>query len=122
MPDSSPNPTPLGGAEPTPASTPPPEHVLETPDEAHRRAEHDKAIHDDEKAGAALTGAGAEMRQALGTAVFYGMIGVTVFGLFLTPVFFQVIRKLTRKDVLPTHDQTATDHAEAGHVHPPEAP
>ncbi len=36
-------------------------------------------------------GAGAEMRRTLGTAVFAGMIGVTVFGLFLTPVFFNVI-------------------------------
>jgi multidrug efflux pump len=41
------------------------------------------------------TGAGAEMRQALGTVVFYGMIGVTFFGLFLTPVFYTVIRKIT---------------------------
>ncbi|MBV8176005.1 MAG: efflux RND transporter permease subunit, partial [Verrucomicrobia bacterium] len=39
------------------------------------------------------TGAGAEMRQALGTAVFSGMIGVTLFGIFLTPVFFSVIMK-----------------------------
>jgi multidrug efflux pump len=37
-------------------------------------------------------GAGAEMRRALGTAVFAGMIGVTVFGVFLTPVFFFVIQ------------------------------
>ena len=37
------------------------------------------------------TGAGAEMRQALGTAVFSGMIGVTLFGIFLTPVFFYLI-------------------------------
>jgi outer membrane protein, multidrug efflux system len=37
-------------------------------------------------------GAGAEMRSALGTAVFSGMLGVTVFGLFLTPVFYVVIR------------------------------
>ena len=41
------------------------------------------------------TGAGAEMRQVLGTAVFSGMIGVTFFGIFLTPVFFAVIEKLT---------------------------
>ncbi len=40
------------------------------------------------------TGAGWEMRQALGTVVFYGMIGVTFFGLFLTPVFYTVIRRL----------------------------
>src|SRR5262249_44007180 len=36
-------------------------------------------------------GAGAEMRRPLGTAVFSGMIGVTLFGLLLTPVFFFVI-------------------------------
>ncbi len=36
-------------------------------------------------------GAGAEMRQTLGTAVFSGMLGVTLFGIFLTPVFFNVI-------------------------------
>jgi multidrug efflux pump len=41
------------------------------------------------------TGAGAEMRQVLGTAVFAGMIGVTFFGIFLTPVFFVVITRLT---------------------------
>ncbi len=40
-------------------------------------------------------GPGAEMRQALGTAVFFGMIGVTFFGLFLTPVFYVAIRKTT---------------------------
>jgi hydrophobe/amphiphile efflux-1 (HAE1) family protein len=39
-------------------------------------------------------GAGAELRQALGTAVFYGMIGVTTFGLIFTPVFFVVCRWL----------------------------
>jgi len=42
-------------------------------------------------------GAGSEMRQALGTAVFSGMLGVTFFGLFLTPVFYVVIRKLTER-------------------------
>ena len=36
-------------------------------------------------------GAGAEMRRTLGTAVFSGMLGVTLFGIFLTPVFFYVI-------------------------------
>jgi len=40
------------------------------------------------------TGPGAEMRQALGTAVFSGMIGVTLLGLFLTPVFYVVLREL----------------------------
>jgi multidrug efflux pump len=36
-------------------------------------------------------GAGAEMRQTLGVTVFSGMVGVTIFGIFLTPVFFYVI-------------------------------
>jgi multidrug efflux pump len=40
------------------------------------------------------TGAGAEMRHSLGTAVFSGMFGVTLFGIFLTPVFFYVIQGL----------------------------
>jgi multidrug efflux pump subunit AcrB len=39
-------------------------------------------------------GAGAEMRQAVGVAVFFGMIGVTLFGLLFTPVFYVVVRKL----------------------------
>jgi multidrug efflux pump subunit AcrB len=40
-------------------------------------------------------GAGAEMRRTLGTAVFAGMIGVTFFGIFLTPVFYFVVRRLS---------------------------
>jgi multidrug efflux pump len=40
------------------------------------------------------SGAGAEMRRSLGVAVFSGMLGVTVFGIFLTPVFFAVIQRL----------------------------
>jgi multidrug efflux pump len=40
------------------------------------------------------TGAGAEMRWSLGTAVFSGMLGVTLFGIFLTPVFFNVLQGL----------------------------
>jgi Cu/Ag efflux pump CusA len=40
------------------------------------------------------TGAGAEMRQSLGTAVFSGMIGVALFGIFLTPVFYYVLMRL----------------------------
>jgi multidrug efflux pump len=43
------------------------------------------------------TGAGAEMRRSLGTAVFSGMIGVTLFGIFLTPVFFYVLMWLGRR-------------------------
>jgi multidrug efflux pump len=47
-------------------------------------------------------GPGAEMRQAIGTAVFSGMIGVTFFGIFLTPVFFSVIMKLFEGKKNPT--------------------
>jgi len=43
------------------------------------------------------TGAGAEMRRAMGVAVFSGMLGVTVFGLFLTPVFYVVIQGLAER-------------------------
>jgi multidrug efflux pump subunit AcrB len=45
------------------------------------------------------SGAGAEMRRTLGTAVFSGMIGVTGFGIFLTPVFYYVIMRLTERGV-----------------------
>ena len=51
-------------------------------------------------------GAGAEMRRTLGTAVFSGMIGVTVFGLFLTPVFYYVVRRFTGTEG-SSHRQTA---------------
>lgn len=44
------------------------------------------------------TGAGAEMRQSLGTAVFFGMLGVTFFGLLFTPVFYVVIRRFAGRD------------------------
>jgi hydrophobe/amphiphile efflux-1 (HAE1) family protein len=43
---------------------------------------------------AVATGAGAEMRQSLGTAVFSGMLGVTIFGLLFTPAFYTFIRKI----------------------------
>jgi multidrug efflux pump subunit AcrB len=43
------------------------------------------------------TGAGAEMRIALGTGVFWGMIGVTIFGLIFTPVFYVVIRRFSTR-------------------------
>jgi multidrug efflux pump len=43
------------------------------------------------------TGAGAEMRRALGLAVFSGMLGVTLFGIFLTPVFFYVIQWFAKR-------------------------
>jgi multidrug efflux pump len=43
------------------------------------------------------TGAGAEMRHAMGVAVFSGMIGVTAFGLFLTPIFYVLLRTLASR-------------------------
>ncbi len=49
------------------------------------------------------TGAGAEVRAALGTAVFAGMVGVTLFGLFLTPVFYVTLRKLSGSRPLVSH-------------------
>jgi hydrophobe/amphiphile efflux-1 (HAE1) family protein len=47
------------------------------------------------------TGAGSEMRRAMGTAVFGGMIGVTIFSLFLTPVFFVVLEKIGARKPAP---------------------
>jgi hydrophobe/amphiphile efflux-1 (HAE1) family protein len=58
-------------------------------------------------------GAGAEMRIALGTAVFWGMIGVTLFGLIFTPVFYVVIRRLTGRSLVARGgDTTAAQPAE----------
>jgi multidrug efflux pump subunit AcrB len=56
-------------------------------------------------------GAGAEMRRTLGTAVFSGMLGVTLFGIFLTPVFFYVIQLWLRTSKATDFRQTAMDHA-----------
>jgi multidrug efflux pump len=60
------------------------------------------------------TGAGAEMRHAMGVAVFSGMIGVTAFGIFLTPVFYVLIRRLTGHRPLKRHDEAASLQALAG--------
>jgi multidrug efflux pump len=49
------------------------------------------------------TGAGAEMRHAMGVAVFAGMIGVTMFGIFLTPVFYVLLRQLSGNRALKQH-------------------
>jgi multidrug efflux pump subunit AcrB len=61
------------------------------------------------------SGAGAEMRRAMGIAVFSGMLGVTVFGLFLTPVFYVLMRKLTQRRRAAAHAAqalpTGGDHA-----------
>jgi multidrug efflux pump len=56
-------------------------------------------------------GAGAEMRHTLGTAVFSGMLGVTAFGIFLTPVFFFVIQWISdhRKPPLPDVDDDSVE-------------
>jgi multidrug efflux pump len=51
------------------------------------------------------TGAGAEMRRAMGVAVFSGMIGVTAFGLFLTPVFYVLLRRLAGNRPLKLHGE-----------------
>jgi multidrug efflux pump subunit AcrB len=62
---------------------------------------------------ALATGAGAEMRRALGTAVFWGMLGVTFFGLLLTPVFYVVIRRITEgRDLTPPKIQPPVDELE----------
>jgi multidrug efflux pump subunit AcrB len=57
-------------------------------------------------------GAGAEMRRTLGTAVFSGMLGVTVFGVFLTPVFFYVIQRVVGRNHR-SRLETQPDHAAA---------
>jgi len=62
---------------------------------------------------AIAVGPGAEMRQAMGTAVAFGMVGVTLFGLIFTPVFYVVCRGLDR--FMPKAMQHSTLHA---HGHP----
>jgi multidrug efflux pump len=56
-------------------------------------------------------GAGAEMRVSIGTAVFYGMVGVTIFGVVLTPVFYVVIRRLLERGTKPGSPAVASHHA-----------
>jgi HAE1 family hydrophobic/amphiphilic exporter-1 len=56
---------------------------------------------------AIAAGPGAEMRQALGTAVFAGMLGVTLFGLFLTPVFYVTVRLLAMRMSRRFHPKSA---------------
>ena len=56
-------------------------------------------------------GAGAEMRHAMGVAVFAGMIGVTLFGIFLTPVFYVVLRRLTGNRPLTQHGEATIAQA-----------
>ncbi len=65
---------------------------------------------------ALAVGAGAEMRRTLGIAVFSGMLGVTLFGIFLTPVFYYVVVRLFgRRAAAPvegtTQPETSGTHA-----------
>jgi hydrophobe/amphiphile efflux-1 (HAE1) family protein len=60
------------------------------------------------------TGAGSEMRQSLGTAVFSGMLGVTAFGLLFTPAFYTIVRKIGRKGAkIETQERAPTEQARA---------
>ncbi len=58
---------------------------------------------------AIASGPGKEMRQALGTAVFFGMIGVTLFGLIFTPVFYVVCRALAHRLINRFKGRSATE-------------
>jgi multidrug efflux pump len=60
------------------------------------------------------SGAGFEIRQAMGIAVFSGMLGVTAFGLFLTPVFYDVVGRIVERVTHRTRAQSAVAAAE-GH-------
>jgi multidrug efflux pump subunit AcrB len=62
------------------------------------------------------TGAGAEMRQSLGTAVFAGMLGVTGFGLFFTPAFYALVQRMgaSRRRGAPARDRRIEPMAETG--------
>ncbi len=55
-------------------------------------------------------GAGSEMRRSLGTAVFGGMLGVTLFGIFLTPVFYYVIQRFSADKEPPKEDMPDKQH------------
>jgi len=64
---------------------------------------------------ALAVGAGAEMRRTLGIAVFSGMLGVTVFGILLTPVFYYVIVRLfSRGTPTPSQPSPTADHHHDG--------
>jgi hypothetical protein len=66
-------------------------------------------------------GAGAEMRRTLGTAVFSGMLGVTLFGIFLTPVFYYVIQRFSdwraeRRARFPEEEEEEDEEPVAAHA------
>ena len=54
-------------------------------------------------------GAGAEVRHSLGTTVFAGMLGVTFFGLLLTPVFYVLVRRMSARDKANTQSDTGNE-------------
>ena len=60
------------------------------------------------------TGAGSEMRHAMGVAVFSGMLGVTFFGLMLTPLFYVMVRKLSRRALVRA--ETAPEAPDDTHI------
>jgi multidrug efflux pump len=66
------------------------------------------------------SGAGAEMRHAMGVAVFSGMIGVTAFGLFLTPIFYVLLRTLENK-LTPKHDPEQEAYVAHPHLNAPDS-
>jgi len=68
---------------------------------------------------AIASGPGAEMRQALGTAVFFGMIGVTVFGLIFTPVFYVVCRAIAARLPQPKRKEKSYPTTGGGTPHHP---
>ena len=71
-------------------------------------------VHPRRRAAGARQGRRAEMRYTLGVAVFSGMLGVTIFGIFFTPVFYYVIRRLTTRRLPPvTRIQTPAQHRRA---------
>jgi multidrug efflux pump len=67
-------------------------------------------------------GAGAEMRRTLGTAVFAGMLGVTLFGIFLTPVFYHVIQWFSDLRARAEGNGTRTEASANGTPPQPHAP
>ena len=67
---------------------------------------------------ATSSGAGSEMRNAMGIAVLSGMLGVTLFGIFLTPVFYVLLRKLAGNRKLRQHGEAIDFGAPDGHPMP----
>jgi multidrug efflux pump len=62
-------------------------------------------------------GAGSEVRKVTGITVFSGMLGVTIFGLFLTPVFYVVLRKLSGETLHGHNEESFIQEAEVPHAH-----